>query len=173
MESSFASSSLSPVPTCLLPNLAISLSVAAFPVPFFSLSHFLVGLGLACVWATMVHVICSPSSLRAPHLPIAVVLAFLRHSSACESSSESSVICFCLLSLPQLRVLSLAPTTHSFIRSFIHSATHFFFLILSLFDYFEKALAEEAERDRIPSRLHAVSAEPSAGLDPMNHEIVT
>ena len=26
---------------------------------------------------------------------------------------------------------------------------------------------------KIPSRLHAVSAEPNAGLDPTNHEIMT
>ena len=30
----------------------------------------------------------------------------------------------------------------------------------------------ERGRDRIPSRLHAVSAEPDSGLDPMDREIV-
>ena len=31
----------------------------------------------------------------------------------------------------------------------------------------------ETGRERIPSRLHAVSTEPEAGLELMNHEIVT
>ena len=31
----------------------------------------------------------------------------------------------------------------------------------------------EGERERIPSRLHAVSAEPHAGLNLRNHEIMT
>ena len=31
----------------------------------------------------------------------------------------------------------------------------------------------EREIERIPSRLHAVSTEPNAGLKPMNHEIMT
>ena len=31
----------------------------------------------------------------------------------------------------------------------------------------------ERERKRIPSRLCAVSAEPNAGLEPTNHEIMT
>ena len=31
----------------------------------------------------------------------------------------------------------------------------------------------EREGERIPSRFHAVSAEPNAGLDLTNHEIVT
>ena len=31
----------------------------------------------------------------------------------------------------------------------------------------------ETGRDRIPGRLHAVSAEPNAGFEPMNHEIMT
>ena len=31
----------------------------------------------------------------------------------------------------------------------------------------------ERGRERIPSRLHAVSTEPNTGLDPMNHEIMT
>ena len=30
-----------------------------------------------------------------------------------------------------------------------------------------------AERERIPSRLHAVSADPHVGLKPTNHEIMT
>ena len=28
-------------------------------------------------------------------------------------------------------------------------------------------------RERIPSRIHAVSTEPDVGLDPKNHEIMT
>ena len=31
----------------------------------------------------------------------------------------------------------------------------------------------ERRRERIPSRLHTVSAESNVGLDPMNHEIMT
>ena len=34
-------------------------------------------------------------------------------------------------------------------------------------------MAERGERERIPSRLHAFSAEPGAGLEPMNHEVTT
>ena len=52
------------------------------------------------------------------------------------------------------------------------------------FVYFERERAREhacvsregqreRERDRIPSRLCAVSAEPDMGLDPTNHEIMT
>ena len=36
-----------------------------------------------------------------------------------------------------------------------------------------RALAGEGGRERIPSRLHTVSAESDVGLDPMNCEIVT
>ena len=32
---------------------------------------------------------------------------------------------------------------------------------------------EKQERERIPSRLHAVSIEPGTGLDPVNCEIMT
>ena len=32
---------------------------------------------------------------------------------------------------------------------------------------------EVGQRERIPSRLCTVSTEPDAGLEPMNHEIVT
>ena len=32
---------------------------------------------------------------------------------------------------------------------------------------------KETETERIPSRLCAVSAEPNAGLEPTNHEIMT
>ena len=55
----------------------------------------------------------------------------------------------------------------------------FFF---SLFIYFERERASggegwqrerEGERDRIPSRLHTVSAEPDIGPELMNHEIMT
>ena len=53
--------------------------------------------------------------------------------------------------------------------------------MLYLFIYFEKererqqAHTREAggERERIPSRLLAVSVEPDMGLDPMNCEIMT
>ena len=31
----------------------------------------------------------------------------------------------------------------------------------------------ESRRERVPSRFHAVSTEPNAGLDPMNIEIMT
>ena len=41
----------------------------------------------------------------------------------------------------------------------------------------ERALAGEGQRERkkerIPSRLHTVSAEPHAGLELTNHEIMT
>ena len=33
--------------------------------------------------------------------------------------------------------------------------------------------AERRGRQRIPSRLHAVSTEPNVGLDPTNHEVMT
>ena len=32
---------------------------------------------------------------------------------------------------------------------------------------------EKGERERFPSRLHAVSTEPHVGLNLMNHEIMT
>ena len=32
---------------------------------------------------------------------------------------------------------------------------------------------ERERRERIPSRLHTISAEPNAGLKLMNHEIMT
>ena len=32
---------------------------------------------------------------------------------------------------------------------------------------------KDRERERIPSRLHAVSTEPDAGLEPTNHKIMT
>ena len=37
----------------------------------------------------------------------------------------------------------------------------------------ERERERERGRQRIPSRLHAVSAEPPQGLDPMSHEITT
>ena len=37
----------------------------------------------------------------------------------------------------------------------------------------EEQRERDRERERIPSRLHTVSAEPDAGLKPMNHEITT
>ena len=33
--------------------------------------------------------------------------------------------------------------------------------------------ARARERQRIPSRIHAVSTEPDVGLEPTNHEIMT
>ena len=52
-----------------------------------------------------------------------------------------------------------------------------------MFIYFERELesmctsagggAESEERERIPSRLRAVSTEPDLGLDPMNCEIMS
>ena len=48
-------------------------------------------------------------------------------------------------------------------------------LFFKLFIYLEKerARAGEGQRERVPSRLHTVSAEPDAGLDPTNHGIMT
>ena len=50
-------------------------------------------------------------------------------------------------------------------------------IIIIKFVYFERAWAHrrgrESERERIPSRLLTISAEPSAGLDLMNREIMT
>ena len=52
----------------------------------------------------------------------------------------------------------------------------------SLFIYFEREKEEDSmceqgrgreETERIPNRLHAVSAEPDLGLDPTNREIMT
>ena len=37
----------------------------------------------------------------------------------------------------------------------------------------ELGRGREKERERIPSRLHAVSTEPDEGLEPTNCEIVT
>ena len=37
----------------------------------------------------------------------------------------------------------------------------------------EKGRGRERQRERILSRLRAVSAEPDVGLDPMNREIMT
>ena len=41
--------------------------------------------------------------------------------------------------------------------------------------YFEREskTGREGGREKIPSRLHAVSAEPDVGLELTNHEIVT
>ena len=57
----------------------------------------------------------------------------------------------------------------------------FFFSCLHI--YFERARERvgegqrererERERERVPSRLHTVNTEPSMGLDPTNHEIMT
>ena len=53
-----------------------------------------------------------------------------------------------------------------------------FFFSKFIFIYFEREIESkgggaEREGDRIPSRLCAVSSEPDAGLEPMNHEIMT
>ena len=37
----------------------------------------------------------------------------------------------------------------------------------------KQGMGRERGRERIPSRLHAVSTEPDAGLKFMNHEIMT
>ena len=37
----------------------------------------------------------------------------------------------------------------------------------------EQGRGRERGKERIPSRLHAVSAEPNTGLDLTNHEIMT
>ena len=46
-----------------------------------------------------------------------------------------------------------------------------------MFIYFERAREQgrsrERGRERIPSRIHDVSTQPDAGLDPMNREIMT
>ena len=48
---------------------------------------------------------------------------------------------------------------------------------LSLFIYFERVSKQgrsrEKWRERIPSRLHSIDTKPNAGLDIMNHEIMT
>ena len=53
----------------------------------------------------------------------------------------------------------------------------FFFLSLFILRERERESGggseREGERERIPSRLHAVSTEPDVGLDPTNHEITT
>ena len=55
-------------------------------------------------------------------------------------------------------------------------------MFLGLFIYFEterkrgrgrEGERERGERERIPSRLHSVVAEPNTGLSLMNHEITT
>ena len=55
-----------------------------------------------------------------------------------------------------------------------------FFFNVCLFIYFESKRVSEHElgkgqrkRERIPSRLHAVSTEPDVGLNPTNREIMT
>ena len=40
------------------------------------------------------------------------------------------------------------------------------------FIYFEGMCVGKGQRERIPSRLHAVGSEPDMGLTPMNHEIM-
>ena len=51
------------------------------------------------------------------------------------------------------------------------------FLFLFKFIYFKREKEgqreRERERERILSRLHTVSTEPSVGLEPTNHEIMT
>ena len=49
-----------------------------------------------------------------------------------------------------------------------------------MFIYFERERysangrwGQRERRERIPSRLHIVSAEPDVGLEPTNHEIMT
>ena len=67
--------------------------------------------------------------------------------------------------------------THSTDKTLLPSYRFF----LGLFIYFEREKERELEqgrgrergRQRIPSRLHMVSAEPNVGLKPMNSEIMT
>ena len=50
------------------------------------------------------------------------------------------------------------------------------FIFFSVFIYFEREIehaSREGQRERIPGRLHTVSIEPNAGLQLMNHEIMT
>ena len=49
----------------------------------------------------------------------------------------------------------------------------FYFILNVLFIYFERERGREREGERIPSKLHTVSAEPSVGLNLMNCEIMT
>ena len=48
-----------------------------------------------------------------------------------------------------------------------------FFLFIYLFLYRERKCKLRRDRERIPSRLGAVSKEPDGGLEPTNGEIVT
>ena len=49
----------------------------------------------------------------------------------------------------------------------------FFFLLIYLERERVQGRSRERERKRIPRRLHAVSAEPDAGLEPTNRELMT
>ena len=51
--------------------------------------------------------------------------------------------------------------------SFIHSFIHSFIL-----EREESTAGRGGERERLPSRLHSVSAEPNVGLDLTNHETI-
>ena len=66
-----------------------------------------------------------------------------------------------------------------------HSSVYYLFVCFCLFLFFvlkfhlfilrerEQAAEGQREGERIPSRLYTISVEPDAGLDLMNHEIMT
>ena len=56
---------------------------------------------------------------------------------------------------------------------FIQLIKSFIFIFLSLCIYFERERESWGRRERIPSRLQAVSTEPDVGLDLADHEIMT
>ena len=91
--------------------------------------------------------------------------------------------CFSLLPLLTLGL----PVPDTFTDAFIWASTLYGGFLFCKFIYLfwererERERARTSEegrgrkrgRGRIPSRLRAVSTEPSMGLDPMNHEIMT
>ena len=77
----------------------------------------------------------------------------------CQSRERFAVISF------------LLPNKQTFLKLTLYS----FSFVLSLFTYFERKRERQRERgrERIPSRLHTVSTDPSMGLDLENREMVT
>ena len=70
---------------------------------------------------------------------------------------------------PALSLRSLSPPTpgdHWFV---LHLCKIIVIIFKSFFIYFER----ERDRERIPSRVQAVSTEPNVGLELVNHEIMT